>query len=376
MPEPSRSVEADRISSQRGAIVVRAAQLRWGAVILSLVMVKLTLYPAPISTTALLWITLGFGVFNVPLLFAERFPPKTTDALAVASVTLDFLVCTAWTALTANDPTATTYVVYMLVAAEAGLLFRWQGTVAFIAAFVPVFGAFYFFRTQAFHYPYHAENHVFRTGIVCLLATIIGSITNSSAQLLAEVEKLSLTDPLTGLGNRRAFDRRLADEVERARRYDMPLSLALIDIDHFKIANDTHGHPAGDAILRGLGHVLGHRMIRRTDLAYRYGGEEFAIIMPSTDEDAAATAVSRMHEAVRAEPLPVGAYSRDLRLSISVGLTSGRGDRMSVAELVEQADRALYEAKEAGRNRTVVYDPPKPLPPTAGLNPAGASAGS
>jgi diguanylate cyclase (GGDEF)-like protein len=367
--------QPDAIANQRAGIVVRAAQLRWGSVILSLVMVRLTLYPAPLAPTALLWITLAFGVLNVPLLFADRAPAGTANIMAVASVTLDFLVCSAWTVLTVNDPTATTYVVFMLVAAEAGLLFQWRGTVAFIAAFVPVFAAFYVFRTVAFHYPYHAENHVFRTGIVCLLAAIIGSLSNSSARLFAEVEKLSLTDPLTGLGNRRAFDRRLAEEVDRAKRYGLPLSLALVDIDHFKIANDTHGHPAGDAILRGLGHILGDRIIRRTDLAYRYGGEEFAIVMPETDEAAAAAAVSRMHDAVRAEPLPVGAYARDLRLSLSVGLTTGRGDRLSAADLVEQADMALYRAKEAGRNRTVVYESPQAVP-APGFSPVSAAAGS
>ncbi len=367
--------EPDAIASQRAGIVVRAAQLRWGSVLLSLVMVRLTLYPAPLAPTALLWITLAFGVLNVPLLFADRVSETTAKAMAVASVTLDFLVCTAWTVLTVNDPTATTYVVFMLVAAEAGLLFQWRGTVAFIAVFVPVFAAFFVFRTVVFHYPYHAENHVFRTGIVCLLATIVGSLSNSSARLFAEVEKLSLTDPLTALGNRRAFDRRLAEEVERAKRYGLPLSLAIIDIDHFKIANDTHGHTGGDEILRGLGRLLGDRMIRRTDVAFRYGGEEFAVIMPETDDAAAAATVARMHDAVRTEAMPIGAYARDLRLSISVGVTSGRGEALGAAELVEQADSALYSAKQSGRNRTVVYRAPRTAPSSA-LSPVGAAAGS
>ncbi len=189
------------------------------------------------------------------------------------------------------------------------------------------------------------------------------------------MEKLSLTDPLTALGNRRAFDRRLAEEVDRAKRYDLPLSLALVDIDHFKIANDTHGHTGGDEILRGLGRLLGDRMIRRTDIAYRYGGEEFAVIMPETDDRAAAIVVARMHEAVRAEAMPIGAYSRDLRLSISVGVTSGRGEELSAAELVEQADSALYSAKEAGRNRTVVYRAARAAAPS-GLSALGAAARS
>lgn len=201
----AKTRQLDRIANQRAVTVARAARLGWGGVALSLVMWQLTQYPPPISRDGVLWLTLAIAVYNVPLRFAKRVSPRTVAVMAVASVVGDFLACTGWLALTVNDVTATTYVIYMIVAAEAGLLFRWKGTIAFIAAFVLTFTLFYVFRSVEFHFPYHLENHAFRTGIVCLLALIIGSLSNSSALLVEDVEKLSLTDALTGLGNRRAL---------------------------------------------------------------------------------------------------------------------------------------------------------------------------
>jgi diguanylate cyclase (GGDEF)-like protein len=367
--------QLDRIANQRAVTVSRAARLRWASVGLSLVMWQLTQYPPPISKDGVLWLSLAIAVYNVPLMFAGRVSSRTVGVMAVGSVVGDFLACTGWLALTVNDVAATTYVIYMIVAAEAGWLFRWKGTIAFIAAFVPTFALFYVFRSAAYHFPYHLENHAFRTGIVCLLAVIIGSLTNSSAVLLEEVEKLSLTDALTGLGNRRAFDQRLAREVDRAGRYGLPLSLALLDIDNFKIANDTHGHLAGDEILRRLGRAFAHRMVRRTDLAYRYGGEEFAIVMPGTGPADAALAMARIHEAIRAEAIPMGDYEGDARLTISVGLTSAEGQEAVAADLIEQADQALYDAKAGGRNRTLVYDPSRSST-APGLTTLTAAAGS
>ncbi len=148
-----------------------------------------------------------------------------------------------------------------------------------------------------------------------------------------------------------------------------------MDIDHFKVCNDTHGHLAGDEILRRLGRVLSDRMTRRTDLAYRYGGEEFAIIMPETSDAEAASAMTRIHQAVKAEALPLGDYERDGRLTISVGVTSARGQDAVAADMVDHADHALYDAKEGGRNRTVAYDPKRTSMPSA-LMPLSAAVGS
>jgi diguanylate cyclase (GGDEF)-like protein len=177
-----------------------------------------------------------------------------------------------------------------------------------------------------------------------------------NARLYEEVESQSLTDPLTGLGNRRAFDQRLAEEVERSRRYGEPLSLALVDVDFFKIYNDTHGHTAGDEVLRRLGKALTERMLRRSDLAFRHGGEEFAIIMPATGPKEGSIAIERLHEAIRNEAMPLEHHQPGGHLTISAGLTSCDGRDSTAAAIVEQADLALYGAKQEGRNRTVVYD--------------------
>ncbi len=177
-----------------------------------------------------------------------------------------------------------------------------------------------------------------------------------NARLYEEVESQSLTDPLTGLGNRRAFDQRLTEEVERSRRYGEPLSLALVDVDFFKIYNDTHGHTAGDEVLRRLGKTLTDRMLRRSDLAFRYGGEEFAVIMPATGPGEASIAIDRLHETIRNEAMPLEHHQPGGHLTISAGLTSCDGPDSGAAAIVEQADLALYAAKQEGRNRTVVYD--------------------
>jgi len=170
---------------------------------------------------------------------------------------------------------------------------------------------------------------------------------------LASAAELAVRDGLTGLFNRRAFDDRLTDEVQRAGRYQRPLTLLMIDIDHFKHYNDQHGHPQGDALLRELS-TLFLSCVRSTDFVARYGGEEFAVILPETNP-ANAQAVAGIilervctHEFLYRESQPGGA------LTVSIGV-SGTDDGLPDAErLLLTADRALYQAKGAGRNRVVV----------------------
>ncbi len=160
-------------------------------------------------------------------------------------------------------------------------------------------------------------------------------------QHLAKINEQSITDPLTGLRNRRAFLERLHEETERATRYGSPLSLAMVDVDHFKMLNDTHGHPVGDAALQQIGQVL-RSQSRTTDLVARYGGEEFVIILPATDLDGAQVLGERFRRSVEQ------ARSCDLPLTVSVGvaeLHTNSGD-----DLVRDADIALYRAKADGRN--------------------------
>ncbi|MFN2465462.1 MAG: diguanylate cyclase [Candidatus Dormibacteria bacterium] len=176
-----------------------------------------------------------------------------------------------------------------------------------------------------------------------------------NARLYEETEGLALTDTLTRLGNRRAFEQRLEEEIQRARRHGGPLSLVVLDIDHFKVYNDSHGHQAGDEILRRLGDALSVRLLRGSDVAYRYGGEEFAVIMPQTTAEQAEAVMLRGHEMLALEPLPLGEHQPGGHVTMSVGVTAWEAPDVTSTDLFEQADLALFDAKLSGRNCTVVY---------------------
>ncbi len=170
------------------------------------------------------------------------------------------------------------------------------------------------------------------------------------AQLFSEVERMATTDGLTGLVNHRQLQLVLGERLAEARRYRRPLSLLLGDIDHFKAVNDTHGHPAGDAILRGVAEVLSGAA-RETDVVARYGGEEFVLVLPETDATAAGALAERVRAAVEARPFPIGGGT--LRITLSLGIATFPEAAADKAELIARADAALYAAKHAGRNRAV-----------------------
>jgi diguanylate cyclase (GGDEF)-like protein len=168
-------------------------------------------------------------------------------------------------------------------------------------------------------------------------------------------------DGLTGLWNRSYFNQRLEDEVAAARRYGRSVSLLLADVDNFKSLNDKFGHPFGDRVLQALGESM-QSTFRATDAPCRYGGEEFAIILTETRLNGAVEAAERLHAAVRALELSMPGERLPVTLSIgasSTELFDSRADRAGDA-LVAMADRALYAAKRAGKNRTSVPERPAP----------------
>ncbi len=178
----------------------------------------------------------------------------------------------------------------------------------------------------------------------------------SLRKALDQLETLSLTDPLTGIPNRRAFDKALDAEWRRAYRLQRPLSLLLIDIDYFKKLNDTYGHTTGDDCLIRVARALHESLPRSGDMAARYGGEEFAAVLAATNTDGAQLVATRMCDAIRQLAIPnqtpIGAT-----VSLSVGIAScepARGGSISL--LIETADRALYEAKRKGRNQVCSLD--------------------
>jgi diguanylate cyclase (GGDEF)-like protein len=175
------------------------------------------------------------------------------------------------------------------------------------------------------------------------------SVAVDNVLLHREAQRLSTTDPLTGLWNFRYLSMSLAREIERATRFRRPLSVLMLDLDHFKAVNDTHGHPRGDAVLRELAARL-NEQIREVDVLARYGGEEFVLVLPETTLEGAAVLADRICTAVRREP-----FGEDgevpLRLTVSVGVAGFPDHAASAATLVRVADDALYVAKEAGRDR-------------------------
>jgi diguanylate cyclase (GGDEF)-like protein len=166
------------------------------------------------------------------------------------------------------------------------------------------------------------------------------------------LEQLSETDALTGIANRRLFDRRLADEWGRLVRHGTPLTLMLADVDHFKRYNDRHGHQAGDHCLRQVAELLGSCLRRPGDLVARYGGEEFAILLPHTDGDSAARQAQRLMAAVDAAAVAHGDSPVAPHVTLSIGVARAvAGQADGAGALLQAADRALYRAKFAGRHR-------------------------
>jgi len=185
-------------------------------------------------------------------------------------------------------------------------------------------------------------------------AVVLEFQKNELEKANAALEELATTDGLTGLSNHRAFQERLAEEVGRAARYGTPLSVILLDVDHFKQYNDAFGHPVGDEVLKAVARVLGQNA-READIVARYGGEEFVLILPQTNLDGAAQIAERLRAAVEGHEWPKRA------VTASFGVADLRLGEQSGTNLIARADGALYESKRTGRNR-VTWDMVAPLP--------------
>jgi diguanylate cyclase (GGDEF)-like protein len=194
--------------------------------------------------------------------------------------------------------------------------------------------------------------------IVIQLATAV-----KSARLHAKVLELSLTDSLTEVYNRRYFEILLEKEADRCRRYSRDLAVILIDIDRFKEYNDTFGHLAGDEALREIAGQIRSGARRGLDVVTRYGGEEFAVILPETDGDGAWMVAETVRKTIEGS----GRFLR--RLTVSCGIAAIRGGRADPQILVRQADRALYRSKNLGRNRSTRFE--EGMQESAHPNPAG-----
>lgn len=179
------------------------------------------------------------------------------------------------------------------------------------------------------------------------------TVAIENARFLEEIERQAITDSLTGLYNHREFQKRLSEEVERGNRYGKEFSLLMLDIDHFKVINDTHGHPVGDAILKQIAKII-QQSLRTVDIPARYGGEEFATILPETNTESAKIVAERICQTIadHAFATPSG---HSAHLSVSIGVASFPLDANSREQLIAVADQALYFSKEGGRNRVCLY---------------------
>jgi diguanylate cyclase len=226
-----------------------------------------------------------------------------------------------------------------------------------------------------YHFTIHSDELTFRFFIVMIVSLLTTVITQGRERARELAEERSVTDALTGLGNRRALDTRLAEEVVRAERIGYPLTVLLADVDNFKTYNDTYGHRVGDEILRVIGRVLQTQGLRQgSDHAYRYGGEEFLVLLPAAGGNEALEVAERLREAIRAETSTIRMPRGPVPVTVSVGLAVYPTDAGTADELVQRADIALYRAKET-RNRAVAYKPEGTIPPAPHRSSPRAAAG-
>lgn len=255
-----------------------------------------------------------------------------------------------------------------LVVMGVGLLFSWRTRTAVL--FNAAIYVFYMAPLLLGLLPLR-DSTVVLSNQFFLLATIIITVASqhhrrrlerrefdaqiTQQHLLAEVQTMATTDWLTSLYNRRHFFRLGEEEIERARRFGSPISVVMIDIDHFKAINDTHGHSVGDEVLCAIAKRIASGL-RRSDIAGRYGGEEFAVVLPETEANSATAIVGeRLREAVGARPIDTAAGP--LQVTISVGVAGVALARETLIEALTRADTGLYAAKRAGRNRVVRWSP-------------------
>jgi diguanylate cyclase (GGDEF)-like protein len=188
--------------------------------------------------------------------------------------------------------------------------------------------------------------------VLMLAATVLGTTVVFRVQRLL---RLSICDRMTGLFNRGYFDERVLEEVSRASRYNRPLTLVMIDIDHFKTFNDSHGHSAGDEALRILASIM-RSSFRQSDITARYGGEEFVVILPETDATVSTEKLEKLRQLIENTPIPVSGHGVVEKLTISAGLACFPKDGPSATQILDAADRRLFAAKRQGRNRIVAKE--------------------
>lgn len=236
----------------------------------------------------------------------------------------------------------------------------WRLLGGFIMLFIIGYLGFYLLKRGS-HYVKHemVVPVVFFFGAVfVLLVCYLAYRTARELKRVVELEQETITDPLLGIFNRRFLDRRLQEELLRAQRHGLPLSLMLLDIDFFKKVNDTWGHQNGDIVLRHLARLLVDTL-RQTDLVARFGGEEFVLLLPHTQQSDARMLAERVRRTVEQTPVLITTSNnsyQELRVTISIGLSCMQQEGDNCCDMLERADKALYHAKQSGRNKVISCD--------------------
>lgn len=329
------------------------------------------------------WLTLVIRLlctaFGLGILLRERLEPGWI-ARHVGPLAFSFSLMVAWSialmCFLHEGYESPYYAGVNLLIMAVGLLFSWSTALA--VGFTVAIYAFYMAPlvlglTRIHDLPIALSNQFFllSTAIITVASQIHRRTLErrefdaqiAQQHLLAEVQAMATIDWLTNLYNRRHFFRLGEDEIVRARRYRHPISVLMIDIDHFKAVNDTHGHTIGDEVLAAIACRL-LAGLRQSDIAGRYGGEEFAIVLPETDLAAATNIVAeRLRDAIAARPIDTA--KGPLQLSVSVGVAGVDVDHETLLDALGRADVGLYAAKHAGRNQVVPWrpglEPPNPL---------------
>lgn len=329
--------------------------------------------PGPISRAGLVAMTIALALYNAVAFLGLRpiseRSPLLARRLVGAFIILDFLICAGWVLLLSNNHYNTGFALFCVIAIEIAVNYPNRTGIGFL--FVGSYGGILIASRRIGEaigaspgpFQIHWDELGFRFFIVGIVTFLTTMITRQRERLRALAEARSVTDALTGLGNRRALDTRLAEEVVRAERIGYPLSVLLADVDHFKTYNDTYGHRVGDEILRVIGRVLQTQGLRQgSDHAYRYGGEEFLVLLPGAGGNEALEVAERLRDAIRTETASIRLPRGPEPVTVSVGLAVYPTDAATADEVVQRADIALYRAKQH-RDRAVAYKPEGTIPP-------------
>lgn len=207
---------------------------------------------------------------------------------------------------------------------------------------------------QGLHFSDILNSLVYQLIPFWVIAYVGAEIYQQAQEAKHQLERLSLTDTLTGMWNVRTFNSFLDREIDRSERYEHIFALMMLDVDNLKQINDTHGHLVGSAMIRHTGTII-INVLRKTDIAARFGGDEFVLLLPETDQDDAIIVGERICRAIHTEAYQLNNYN--ITTSVSIGIATFPVNGSTPEELISNADRALYRSKKSGKNRVSLYNP-------------------